>query len=151
MSNNRKEQGFLLVEIRIATQGVDSHYFPVHVFLDINSFLSLHLYILLLLLIKIIYHQQFTHSPALPLCWIRTFKPPFKSNSYGNPLSDISRLHWLSLFSLFLMLGTSFILALKTVFFFFCSFLTYRNWLCLISYHKVVPTIKYYMWEMANK
>jgi hypothetical protein len=24
-SNNRKDQGFLLVEIRIATQGVDSH------------------------------------------------------------------------------------------------------------------------------
>jgi hypothetical protein len=25
ISHNRKEQGFLLVEIRIATQGVDSH------------------------------------------------------------------------------------------------------------------------------
>jgi hypothetical protein len=25
ISNNRKEQGFLLVEIRIAIQGVDSH------------------------------------------------------------------------------------------------------------------------------
>jgi hypothetical protein len=25
MSNNRKDQGFLLVEIRIAIQGVDSH------------------------------------------------------------------------------------------------------------------------------
>jgi hypothetical protein len=28
-SNNRKEQGVLLVEIRIAIQGVDSHCFPV--------------------------------------------------------------------------------------------------------------------------
>jgi hypothetical protein len=31
ISNNRKEQGFLLVEIRIAIQGVDLHCFPVHV------------------------------------------------------------------------------------------------------------------------
>jgi hypothetical protein len=30
-SNNRKDQGFLLVEIRIAIQGVDWHCFPVHV------------------------------------------------------------------------------------------------------------------------
>jgi hypothetical protein len=30
VEDNRKEQGFLLVEIRIAIQGVDSHYFPVH-------------------------------------------------------------------------------------------------------------------------
>jgi hypothetical protein len=31
ISNNRKEQGFLLVEIRIAIQEVDSHCFIVHV------------------------------------------------------------------------------------------------------------------------
>jgi hypothetical protein len=31
ISNNRKEQVFLLVEIRIAIQGVDTHWFPVHV------------------------------------------------------------------------------------------------------------------------
>jgi hypothetical protein len=30
LSNNRKDQGFLVVEIRIAIQGVDSHCFPVH-------------------------------------------------------------------------------------------------------------------------
>jgi hypothetical protein len=29
ISNNRKDQGFLLVEIRIAIQGVDLHCFPV--------------------------------------------------------------------------------------------------------------------------
>jgi hypothetical protein len=31
ISNNRKDQGFLLVEIRITLQGVDSHWFSVHV------------------------------------------------------------------------------------------------------------------------
>jgi hypothetical protein len=31
ISSNRKDQGFLLVEIRIAIQGVDLHCFPVHV------------------------------------------------------------------------------------------------------------------------
>jgi hypothetical protein len=31
ISNNRKDQGFLLIEIRIAIQGVDLHCFPVHV------------------------------------------------------------------------------------------------------------------------
>jgi hypothetical protein len=31
ISNNRKGQGFLLVEKRIAIQEVDSHLFPVHV------------------------------------------------------------------------------------------------------------------------
>jgi hypothetical protein len=31
ISNNRKEQGFLLLDIRIAIQGVDMHCFPVHV------------------------------------------------------------------------------------------------------------------------
>jgi hypothetical protein len=29
ISNNRKDQGFLLVEIRIAKEGVDSHWFPM--------------------------------------------------------------------------------------------------------------------------
>jgi hypothetical protein len=31
ISNNSKDQGFLLVEIRIVIKGIDSHCFPIHV------------------------------------------------------------------------------------------------------------------------
>ena len=58
-------------------------------------------------------HQQSTRSPALSLWWLRPFKSQLKNNFLREAFSDISRLHGVSLFSYFLILWSSTVLALN--------------------------------------